>query len=98
MKIENRLIRLDVKAASVLEKAQELCNEVEWIMKEWRKANTPDPETKLKPCPFCAGKVDLGLNADGLYYVFCDWCGLEAPGQYIQDQAIDYWNQRYGQN
>ena len=97
MKIGNRLIRLDVKSASVLEKVQELCNEVEWIMKEWRKANEPDHETKLKPCPFCAGKADLGMTTDGLHYVFCDWCGLNAPGQYRSDQAIDSWNQRYGE-
>lgn len=97
MKIGNRLIRLDVKAASALEKMQDLCDEVGWIMKEWRKANEPDPETELKPCPFCAGKADLGMNADGLHYVFCDRCGLEAPGRYRQDQAIDCWNQRHGQ-
>ena len=97
MKIENRLIRLDVKAASLLEKIQELCNEGEWLMKEWRKANEPDPETKLKPCPFCAGKADLAMTETGLHYVFCDWCGLQAPGQYRADQAIDNWNQRYGE-
>lgn len=50
---------------------------------------------ELKPCPFCGGEADLGITEEGLHYVFCDWCGLEAPGQYRADQAIDNWNKRY---
>ena len=88
----------------VMALSERMCREVDalldmWcgIMRDWLKANDPDPETNLKPCPFCAGKADLGITGDGLHYVFCDWCGLQAPGQYRADQAIDSWNQRNGE-
>lgn len=57
--------------------------------------------TELKPCPFC-GSGNLRLEyiernrslGDGVYWVRCLGCDLEAPGRSSEIKAVEYWNGR----
>ena len=59
---------------------------------------------RLKPCPFCGGKVSVTYNS--AENVFCFWhkaesCALEEPikidGIFVKSlaEAIEAWNKRY---
>ncbi len=57
---------------------------------------------KLKPCPFCGGKVkiDSGFNIDfnnrahKFYYAICLSCGARGSDADRKTEAIELWNRR----
>lgn len=54
--------------------------------------------TKLLPCPFC-GEDNTTLctsTAQGMSWVACVECGLEAPSETgtTREMAVAYWNKR----
>lgn len=58
---------------------------------------TPRPESVLLPCPFCgeAGGIAGHDNENGpVYYVKCDVCESEGPGDSVELDAIARWNTR----
>ena len=51
--------------------------------------------TKLKPCPFCGGKVELMIGEAGLEKVFCPVCGTRTLWT---EHAHQLWNKRTRKN
>lgn len=67
--------------------------------------NKTEAIKRLKPCPFCGGKVRIkevlslsGLNCD--YFVGCDICGARteevilSPEYSVYQVLVDKWNRR----
>lgn len=61
-------------------------------------------ETKLKPCPFCGGNVELELVDDDFYMVCCDKCNSATSFGYTykdgtardatKSETVKAWNKR----
>lgn len=61
---------------------------------DWRKKMNRD-KNKLKPCPFCGGAAHVvGFSAK---WVFCNSCGAEAQCFDTEEEAIEAWNRRVGE-
>ncbi len=57
------------------------------------------PETKLKPCPHCGGKVRIVVSPiKGTYMFICDKCGADVCfyGTEYGQKAVEAWNRRTG--
>lgn len=53
-------------------------------------------ETKLKPCPFCGGKPDLGsYSSSGNWIVVCSKCEAETQIYETEQKAVKAWNTRH---
>ncbi len=55
------------------------------------------PETKLKPCPFCGGKVKKVTSpVAGTQMFVCDKCGADVCfyGAEYGQKAVEAWNRR----
>lgn len=50
-------------------------------------------ETKLKPCPFCAGEAVLFARFMPTW-VMCKKCGATTKAKYDVNDAIKAWNRR----
>lgn len=52
-------------------------------------------ETKLKPCPFCGGKPDLGsYSSSGNWIVVCSKCEAETQVYETEQEVVKAWNAR----
>jgi len=51
---------------------------------------------ELKPCPFCGGKAEIM----GVTYVYieCPDCGVKTRGYRDEEDAIETWNRRVGED
>ena len=58
---------------------------------------------KLKPCPFCGGKVIMQASVSffprkfGFPYILCTNCIMRTDIFYTQTAAIKAWNRRYNE-
>ena len=70
------------------------------VQLEWREPDTQEPESELKPCPFCDDfEYDLWLsntsgNGPTEYNVACLNCGSAGPTARSEAEAIAAWNRR----
>lgn len=60
---------------------------------------------KLKPCPFCGGRVSTTFDFANRWFFVCDYCGLiyrpngqDAERESNKAIAIDAWNTRIDSN
>lgn len=51
---------------------------------------------KLKPCPFCGGKVQDRVGYQGITFIKCSNCGaiVSFEGNEAYQQATEAWNRR----
>ena len=63
--------------------------------------NNDMENTELKPCPFCGGKALYGKYEEGTDYIYtyhrieCVKCGANIDHNYISENVIKKWNNRY---
>ena len=50
---------------------------------------------KLKPCPFCGGKVKK-VGCVGIFYIACTRCYARGSENETKQKAIADWNRRAG--
>ena len=59
-----------------------------------------EPETELKPCPFCGGKGILSFETQGYSFVVCEGCGCMTQKVWVDrtyssdEKAKEAWNRR----
>ena len=54
---------------------------------------------ELKSCPFCGGKAYI-VKGKGYYayWIKCYDCRVETEAYEFEDEAIEVWNKRVGEN
>ena len=60
----------------------------------WNKRVARTDEIKLKPCPFCNGKLIGILRRAGGHRVICRTCGAMGGMDEVIDDAVEAWNER----